>query len=72
MGGEIMRLYFERIDPDNDKFTATIKGDSKVLLDLLDWYVSYNDRRRNVEDVVKDIKSQVENARKKFERENKK
>lgn len=67
-----MRLYFERIDPDNDKFTATIKGDSKCLLDLLDWYVSYNDRRRNVEDVVKDIKSQVENARKKFERENKK
>ena len=62
-----MRLYFERIDPENDKFTATIKGDSKVLLDLLDWYVSYNDRRRSVEDVVKDIKEQVDNARKKFE-----
>ena len=62
-----MRLYFERIDPENDKFTATIKGDSKVLLDLLDWYVNYNNRQRNVEEVVKDIKSQVENARKKFE-----
>ena len=67
-----MRLYFERIDPENDKFTATIKGDSKVLLDLLDWYVNYNNKQRSVEEVVKDIKSQVENARKKFERENKK
>ena len=36
-----MRLYFERIDPEEDKFTATIKGDSKVLLDLLDWYLNY-------------------------------
>ena len=61
-----MRLYFERIDPEEDKFVATIKGDSKVLLDLLDWYVNY-DRRRQKTDVVNDIKRQVENVRKKFE-----
>jgi len=61
-----MRLYFERIDPEEDKFTATIKGDSKVLLDLLDWYLNYNGRRQK-SDVVNDIKRQVENARKKFE-----
>lgn len=61
-----MKLYFERIDPEEDKFVATIKGDSKVLLDLLDWYVNYNGRRQKV-DVVNDIKRQVENARRKFE-----
>lgn len=61
-----MRLYFERIDPEEDKFVATIKGDSRVLLDLLDWYVKY-DRRKQKTDVVEDIKKQVENARKKFE-----
>ena len=61
-----MRLYFERIDPEEDKFVATIKGDSKVLLDLLDWYLNYNGRRQKT-DVVNDIKRQVENARKKFE-----
>lgn len=61
-----MRLYFERIDPEEDKFVATIKGDSKVLLDLLDWYVNYNGRKQKV-DVVNDIKRQVENARRKFE-----
>lgn len=61
-----MRLYFERIDPEEDKFVATIKGDSKVLLDLLDWYLKYNGRTQKA-DVVNDIKKQVENARKKFE-----
>lgn len=61
-----MRLYFERIDPEEDKFVATIKGDSKVLLDLLDWYLKYNGRNQKT-DVVNDIKKQVENARKKFE-----
>ena len=60
-----MRLYFERIDPEEDKFVATVKGDSKVLLDLLDWYLNYN-RRTQKADVVNDIKRQVENARKKF------
>ena len=65
MGGK-MRLYFEKIDPEEDKFVATVKGDSKVLLDLLDWYVNYNGRRQKT-DVVNDIKRQVENARKKFE-----
>ena len=61
-----MRLYFERIDPEEDKFTATIKGDSKVLLDLLDWYLNYNGRKQKA-DVVNDIKKQVENARRKLE-----
>ena len=61
-----MRLYFERIDPEEDKFVATVKGDSKVLLDLLDWYLNYTGRRQK-SDVVNDIKRQVENARKKFE-----
>lgn len=61
-----MRLYFERIDPENDKFTATIKGDSKVLLDLLNWYVNYNNKPKT-EDVVDDIKRQIDNVRKKFE-----
>ena len=61
-----MRLYFERIDPENDKFVATIKGDSKVLLDLLDWYVKYNNRPKT-DEVVDDIKRQVENVRKRFE-----
>ena len=60
-----MRLYFERIDPEEDKFVATVKGDSKVLLDLLEWYLNYN-RRTQKADVVNDIKRQVENARKKF------
>ena len=66
-----MRLYFERIDPENDKFVATIKGDSKVLLDLLDWYVKYNNRPKT-DEVVDDIKRQVENVRKKFEESAKK
>lgn len=66
-----MRLYFERIDPENDKFVATIKGDSKVLLDLLDWYVKYNNRPKT-DEVVDDIKRQVENVRKKFEENAKK
>lgn len=61
-----MRLYFERIDPEEDKFVATVKGDSKVLLDLLDWYLNYTGRRQK-SDVVNDIKKQVENARRKFE-----
>lgn len=61
-----MRLYFEKIDPEEDKFIATVKGDSKVLLDLLDWYLKYNGRTQKT-DVVNDIKRQVENARKKFE-----
>ena len=60
-----MRLYFERIDPEEDKFVATVKGDSKVLLGLLEWYLNYN-RRTQKADVVNDIKRQVENARKKF------
>lgn len=66
-----MRLYFERIDPENDKFVATIKGDSKVLLDLLDWYVKYNNKPKT-EDVVDDIKRQIDNVRKKFEENAKK
>ena len=66
-----MRLYFERIDPENDKFVATIKGDSKVLLDLLDWYVKYNNKPKT-DEVVDDIKRQVENVRKKFEENAKK
>ena len=61
-----MRLYFERIDPEEDKFVATVKGDSKVLLDLLEWYLNYNKRTQKA-DVVNDIKRQVENARKRFE-----
>lgn len=65
-----MRLYFERIDPENDKFVATVKGSSEELMYLLEWYNEFDwklNKTKMQKATVEDIKRQVENARKKFE-----
>ena len=65
-----MRLYFERIDPEENKFAATIKGSSEELMYLLEWYNEFDWKLNNKKiqtETVEDIKRQVENARKRFE-----
>lgn len=65
-----MRLYFERIDPEEDKFVATVKGSSEELMYLLEWYNEFDwklNKTKMQKATVEDIKRQVENARKKFE-----
>lgn len=65
-----MRLYIESIDEEKDKFVATVKGDSKELMSLMNFYydnVKKRDSKTETELLEKQIKAQVENARKKFE-----
>lgn len=65
-----MRLYIESIDEERDKFIATVKGDSKELMSLMNFYydnVKKRDNKTEVETLENQIKAQVENARKKFE-----
>lgn len=65
-----MKLYIENIDEEKDKFVATVKGDSKELMGLMNFYyenVKKRDSKVETEILEKQIKAQVENARKKFE-----
>jgi replication-associated recombination protein RarA len=69
LGGK-MKLYIENIDEEKDKFVATVKGDSKELMGLMNFYyenVKKRDSKVETEILEKQIKAQVENARKKFE-----
>jgi hypothetical protein len=71
VGGKVkMKLYIESIDEDKDKFIATVKGDSTELMSLMNFYymnVKKRDSKMETEILEKQIKAQVENARKKFE-----
>lgn len=65
-----MKLYIESIDEERDKFIATVKGDSKELMSLMNFYydnVKKRDNKTETELLESQIKKQVENARKKFE-----
>lgn len=65
-----MRLYIESIDEEKDKFVATVKGNSTELMALMNFYytnVKKRDNETETELLEKQIKAQVENARKKFE-----
>lgn len=69
-----MKLYIESIDEDKDKFIATIKGDSKELMSLMNFYYeNVKKKDKGIETFVleRQIKAQVENARKKFEEKKK-
>lgn len=65
-----MKLYIENIDEEKDKFIATVKGDSAELMSLMNFYytnVKKRDGKFETELLEKQIREQVENARKKFE-----
>lgn len=65
-----MKLYIESIDEEKDKFIATVKGDSAELMSLMNFYytnVKKRDSKTETELLEKQIREQVENARKKFE-----
>lgn len=65
-----MKLYIESIDEEKDKFIATVKGDSKELMSLMNFYydnVKKRDKNTETERLESQIKAQVENARRKFE-----
>ena len=68
-----MKLYIESIDEEKDKFIATVKGDSTELMALMNFYytnVKKRDSKMETEILEKQIRAQVENARKKFEVKN--
>ena len=68
-----MKLYIENIDEEKDKFVATVKGDSKELMGLMNFYyenVKKRDSKSEAELLEKQIRQQVENARKRFEKKN--
>lgn len=68
-----MRLYIENISEEEDKFVATIKGNSNELLSLMNFYynsIKKRDNKSEAELLEKQIRQQVENARKRFEEKN--
>ena len=68
-----MKLYIENIDEEKNKFVATVKGNADELLSLMNFYytnVKKRDNANETELLEKQIRAQVENARRKFEEKN--